>query len=201
MCMKETFLQRPTLVKAIEPTVKKDEKPSNANDERQIHQLNKFERFTTKTFDSLLDEGWGNVKISILNEKIRSNITSKNSQGPIIHINGTESQEQWFQWKAITGREYIGSKDSRSDVGTYDFSRHLGLSGLKFIVQKMRNHDELLSSLNSDERTLDINLKNAIRKSANAYRLIFWNSNQRGMAFCNHRFVIFHQDSDNGKQA
>ena len=199
MSMKLSFLQRPTLVKEIESAVKKDERPSNVIDEGEIHQLNQLDRFSTKTFDSLLDDGWGYVNISILCEKIRSNITSKYSETPIFHISGTENQEQWFQWKAITGREYIGSKGSRSDVGTCDFSHHLGISGLSFIVQKMSNNHELLSSLNLDETTFNIKLKNATRKSANAYRLTFWNSNQRGMVSGNDRIVVFHQGSDTGK--
>ena len=153
---------------------------------------------------SLLDEGWGYVKISFLFDKIRSVITSKYSEHPIIYINGTEKQEQWFLWKAITGREYIGpqirSNGSRSNSGNYDFSHHLGLSGHSFIVQKMGNYHELLSSLNFDEMTIDVNLENAIRKSANAYRLVFWNSDQRDMLTGNHRFVIFHQNYDAGKQ-
>ena len=210
MSIYRPFFQRPTLVKEIQNSIEKDESSSNVNCEghesESHHPKNTLDkrRFSTKTFDSLLDEGWGYVKISFLYDKIRSAITSKHSERPIIYINGTEKQEQWFQWKAITGKEYIGSQIqsnvSRSDSGDYDFSRHLGLSGLSFIVQKMGNYHELLSSLNSDETKIDVNLENAIRKSANAYRLIFWNSDQRDMLTGNHRFVIFHQDYDAGKQ-
>ena len=202
--------RRPTLVEEIKNSIEKDESSSNVNDESPesgSHHLKRVldkRRFSTKTFDSLLEEGWGYVKVSFLFDKIRSVITSKYSEHPIIYINGTEKQEQWFLWKAITGREYIGpqiqSSGSRSKSGNYDFSRHLGLSGHSFIVQKMGNYHELLSSLNFDETTIDLNLENAIRKSANAYRLIFWNSDQRDMLTGNHRFVIFHQNYDAGKQ-
>ena len=202
--------RRPTLVKEIKNSIEKDESSSSVKDdslESESHHLKRTldkRRFSTKTFDSLLDEGWGYVKISFLYDKIKSVITSKYSERPIIHINGTEKQEQWFLWKSITGKEYIGSQIQpsglSSNAGNYDFSRHLGLSGLSFIVQKMGNYHELLSSLNFDETTIDVNLENAIRKSANAYRLVFWNSDQRDMLTGNHRFVIFHQNYDAGMQ-
>ena len=202
--------RRPTLVEEIKNSIEKDESSCNVNDDSPESKSHHFKRtldkrrFSTKTFDSLLDEGWGYVKISFLYDKIRSVITSKYSERPIIHINGTEKQEQWFLWKAITGKEYIGaqiqSSGPTSKSGNCDFSRHLGLSGLSFIVQKMGNYHELLSSLNFDETTIDVSLENAIRKSANAYRLIFWNSDQRDMLTGNHRFVIFHQDYDTGKE-
>ena len=202
--------RRPILVKEIKNSIEKDESSSSVQDdspESESHHLKRTldkRRFSTKTFDSLLDEGWGYVKISFLYDKIKSVIASKYSERPIIYIKGTEKQEQWFLWKAITGKEYIGSQiqsnGSRSDSGDYDFSRHLGLSGLSFIVQKMGNYHELMSSLNFDETTIDVDFENAIRKSANAYRLIFWNSDQRDMLTGHHRFVIFHQDYDAGKQ-
>ena len=202
--------RRPTFVEEIKNSIEKDERSSNVNDESHESESHHLKRihdkriFSTKIFHSLLDEGWGYVKISFLYDKIKSAITSRYSERPIIHINGTEKQEQWFLWKAITGKEYIGSQmqssGPTSKSGNYDFSRHLGLSGLNFIVQKMGNYHELLSSLNFDETIIDVNVENVIRKSANAYRLIFWNSDQQDMLTGNHRFVIFHQDYDAGKE-
>ena len=202
--------RRPTFIEEIKNSIEKDESSSNVNDESHESESHHLKRihdkriFSTKIFHSLLDEGWGYVKISFLYFKNRSVNTSKYPERPIIYIKGTEKQEQWFLWKAITGKEYIGSQiqsnGSRSDSGDYDFSRHLGLSGLSFIVQKMGNYHELMSSLNFDETTIDVDFENAIRKSANAYRLIFWNSDQRDMLTGHHRFVIFHQEYDAGKQ-
>ena len=206
--------------------VKNEKIASDTNNhhlELSARQLQKADTSMIETFSALLDQGWGNVNISMFPQKTEGVITDKRSGCPLILISGTEKQEQWFLWKAITGKEYIGSpkkpNDSTLDDNNDDFARLIGLSGFHFIVQKVGKYHEIMGKekhkcLNvgivSDwtsvipstliKKIANNRFENEIGKSATVYRLIFWSPDQRYVLTGNHRFVIFCHDNETGKQ-
>ena len=99
----------------------------------------------TRFFD---DSSIDRRTIFIFKLLIENVITDKPSGCPFILVSGTEKQEQWFLWKAITGKEYIGSPkepiDSTIDDSNGDFARLIGLSGFHFIVQKVGKYHEIM---------------------------------------------------------
>ena len=196
---------------------------NNQHLEISARQLQRASTSMVETFSTLLDHGWGNVNISIFRQTTEGAITDKRSGYPFIVIRGTEKQEQWFLWKAITGKEYIGSpqkpNDSTLDDSNEDFARLIGLSGFHFIVQKVGKYHEIMEK--DEHKCLNVGIasdwasvipstfikkisnnrcENNIGKSATVYRLIFWSPDQRYVLTGNHRFVIFCQDNDAGKQ-
>ena len=201
------------------------EKESSEASEKNLehsYQLKQNEKFSTETFSALLDEGWGNVKISFFHDKIGTYITDKHSAYPFILINGTEKQEQWFLWKAITGKEYIGptkqSGDSNINDSENGFARLIGLSGYNFIVQKVGKYHDLVNTnlhknLNGGidsgwsrvsplpffKKISKLRFGNDFGRPAVVYRLIFWNPDQRDVLTGNQRFVIFCYDNGTGK--
>ena len=205
--------------------VKNEKTVSDTNNphlEISARQLQKADTSMIETFSALLDQGWGNVNISMFPKKTENVITDKPSGCPFILVSGTEKQEQWFLWKAITGKEYIGSpkipNDSTLDDGNEDFAHLIGLSGFHFIVQKVGKYHEIMEKDNHKCLNAGITLdwtslvpstfikkisknrfENNIGKSATVYRLIFWSPDQRYVLTGNHRFVIFCHDYDTGK--
>ena len=196
---------------------------NNHYSEISVSQLQKADTSMIETFSALLDQGWGNVNISLLHQKTEGAINDKRSRCPFILINGTEKQEQWFLWKAITGKEYIGSpktrNDSTIDDSNEDFARLIGLSGFHFIVQKVGKYHEIMEKnkhkcLNAGitsnwtsviastfiKKISNNRFENIVTKSATVYRLIFWSPDQRYVLTGNHRFVIFCHDNEAGKQ-
>ena len=217
---------KPTLVEELNQVVKHDKKASREAGNKEIestsHKLVKSEIFMTKTLSTLLDQGWGYIKMDILYDKTGSYITDKSFGSPFIVINGTEKQEQWFLWKAITGKEYCGAPKQQNVFGMieskHDFAHRIGLSGLSFIVQKVGNYHDLmgisqlknlnerisegryrLSRLAFGNKVSDAKFGYAVGRHAVVYRLIFWNPDQRDVLTGNHRFVIFCRDYHAGK--
>ena len=217
---------QPALTEEIKHPVKNDINVSYAGDkqlENPSHKLMRSERFMTKNLSTLLDKGWGYVKITLLYDKIGSYMAEKGIGCPFILIEGTEKQEQWFLWKAITGKEYSGpqNKSSISGLNAFknDFAHHIGLSGLSFTVQKIGNyHDFIRTDTNKKLNwgitggqsrasgvTFDIKIPDAkfgisVGRSAVVYRMIFWNPDQRDVFTGNHRFVIFSCNDNTGEQ-
>ena len=209
---------KPTLPIELKPASKKDNKTINAKEEQlenSPYQIKRNERFRMKSCGTLLDQGWGYVKIAILYDKIGAYITDKGSGCQFILINGTEEQEQWFSWKAITGKEYAASPKEKSGMKEFQnvFSQLIGFSGLNFTVQKVGNYHELMgTNLHKlaagwsrigpsifGKQISDHRFGNIIGRNAVVYRLIFWSPDQRDVLTGNHRFVIFSHDNNSGK--
>ena len=216
---------QPDLEEEIKQPGKNDIKISDVQDkqlENPSTKLMRSERFVTQNMSTLLEQGWGNIKITIFYDKIESSIANKGFGSPFILINGTEKQEQWFLWKAITGKEYTGPQKQSivSGMNTFknDFAHHIGLSGLSFVVQKIGNYHDFMkintdkklnwgitggrsraSRLTIDKKILDTRFRISVGRSAVVYRLIFWNPDQRDVLTGNHRFVIFTCDDDTGE--
>ena len=208
---------KPTLPIELEPASKKDNKSIIAKEEKLEHffQIKRSERFRMKSYGTLLDQGWGYIRIAILYDEIGSYITDKSSGCPFILINGTEKQEQWFSWKAITGKEYAASPKEKSGLKEFQnvFSHLIGFSGLNFTVQKIGNYHDLMGTNPHKlaagwsrigpsifgKQISDHRFGNVIGRTAVVYRLIFWSPDQRDVLTGNHRFVIFSHDSNSGK--
>ena len=209
---------KPTLPIELKPASKKDSKSINAKEEQlenSPYQIKRNERFGMKSYGTLLDQGWGYVKIAILYDKIGTYITDKSSGCQFILINGTEKQEQWFSWKAITGKEYAASSKEKSGMKEFQnvFSQLIGFSGLNFTVQKVGNYHELIgTNLHKlaagwsrigpsilGKQISDHRLGNVIGRTAVVYRLVFWSPDQPDVLTGNHRFVIFSHDNNSGK--
>ena len=217
---------QPDLEEEIKQPGKNDIKISDVQDkqlENPSTKLMRSERFVTKNMSTLLEKGWGYIKITIFYDKIESSIANKGFGSPFILINGTEKQEQWFLWKAITGKEYTGPQKQSivSGMNTFknDFAHHIGLSGLSFVVQKIGNYHDFMktntdkkqnwgitggrsraSRLTIDKKILDTRFRISVGRSAVVYRLIFWNPDQRDVLTGNHHFVIFSCDDNAGEQ-
>ena len=125
-------------------------------------------------------------------------------------------------WKAITGKEYVGTPKQPNVSGMNDFkhifARLIGFSGLSFIVQKIGNYHELMgtktheifaegitagwtraSPLTFGNEQSEIRFGDVVGRPADIYRLIFWNPGQRHLLEGKHRFVIFCHDYGAGK--
>ena len=208
-----------TLSIELKPSSKKGNKLINAKEEKlenSPYKIKKYERFRMKSYSTLLDQGWGYVKIAILYDKIGAYITDKSSGCPFILINGTDKQEQWFSWKAITGKEYAASPKDESEMKEFQnvFSRLIGFSGLNFTVQKIGNYHDLMGTNPHKlaagwsrigpsifgKQISDHRFGNIVGRTAVVYRLIFWSPDQRDVLTGNHRFVIFSHDNSTGRQ-